>query len=228
MICVKCGNEIPDASSFCAQCGSSQNNSVPPKETVAHDFGDFFREYFRNPVKAITDRADQAHFLWGAAIFVVYLIMVFLFSVPGSVSRDVSLTAGTLLLHFIYLLSGAVRFATLIFVFWGLQHAFHFENKISLPATVSLTGLSFLPIVPFYLIGSLFSNVIHFYGIAEALDLALYAGVACILFAALSNVSREVLKNKVFFTVIIAVGSMPLIESLLNLLASRVYGLLFF
>ena len=84
MFCTKCGKEIADGSAYCPLCGQQFKVAAPtqPKATsnVGADIQSFFKDYFSNPVQAVSSRAKDSFWLWGLISFGAYILIHFFVS----------------------------------------------------------------------------------------------------------------------------------------------------
>jgi hypothetical protein len=160
MFCTKCGKEIADGSVFCPLCGQSTTAPVAaaPKapSEVGAQISSFVKDYFKNPMEAVTSRAKDNFWLFGlisigAYIFVRFLVLLISYS-NNYYDNAFSTAFGSFFID-------VLCFSVLIFAIFLFNGVFKL-NKLSLPSVVSLTGLALLPLLPVYLIELLFSLIL--------------------------------------------------------------------
>src|SRR5665648_560688 len=84
MFCTKCGKEIADGSVFCPLCGQPSNGPAAPAAKAPSELGanisSFFKDYFKNPIEAVSSRAKDSFWLFGLISICAYILVHFFVS----------------------------------------------------------------------------------------------------------------------------------------------------
>lgn len=145
MFCMKCGNEIPDNSQVCPNCGQPQNQGAaapaaapvvaPAASGTNFDVVGFLKDFIKNPVEACTSRAKSQFVALGGACVVLYLVICFIFDLINEIEAGhaicyffIDLVAIACMMGFIFIASPAFK-----------------VKKFDILSTVAWTGLAFFP-----------------------------------------------------------------------------------
>ena len=179
----------------------------------------FFKEYFKNPIKAVSERATHEFWLWGLISICIYLFLDFLISLIG-----IS-TLKSLGYDFGYFIGNIARFATLIFAYYLFQSVFKVRKK-SLTSIIAVIGLALLPLAPVYIIYTVFGTVFSNYSIFSGLITAVYIFAGIILYSELKESSEEKSGFHSLLVVLLSFVCMPVIGGIIDAIVNKLmYGL---
>ncbi|HOO61409.1 MAG TPA: hypothetical protein PKV44_03175 [Bacillota bacterium] len=147
MFCSQCGLQIPEGQTLCDNCRKAspdQSSAVVTATaassgmTCAFDLGDYFKDFFKDPIQAAGKRADTAHLLLGGIVLFLLAFQSFVFDLISGLEFGYAFGQ-----FFVYLLDLAV----IILVLFAFADAFGVQ-KLDFPGIVSLLGLAYmLPLV---------------------------------------------------------------------------------
>ena len=196
-----------------------QTNSTGQTSKSSSDIGSkigaFFKEYFKNPIAAVSSHAKQEFWLWGLVSICAYLLIQFLVSLVGTGSF---VGFG---IQFGYFIGNIARFATLVFAYYLFQGVFKLKKK-SLTSIIAAVGLAFLPILPVYLVGLIFDRIITFSSIQSGLMTAVYVVAGIILYSELKESSDDKDGVRSLLTIAVAIACMPIISGIIDAIVYRV------
>ncbi len=217
MFCTKCGKEIADGSAYCPLCGQQFTAAAPtqPKapSNIGADIQSFFKDYFSNPVQAVSSRAKDSFWLWGLISFGAYILIHFFVSFFSQNGLNGYMKGYVAQYAFGTLFIDLLCFAALVFGIFLFASVFKL-NKLSLPSTVALTGLAVLPLLPAYLIGLLFDKVIDGASLTNIFLTLVFLFAAILLYSQLREASHDVAGIRSIFVILIAVGCMLIIRNI--------------
>ncbi|MEI8198654.1 MAG: zinc ribbon domain-containing protein [Eubacteriales bacterium] len=174
----------------------------------------FLKEYFKNPIQAVSSRATHEFWLWGLISICAYLFLDFLISLIGISSiRGFGYDFG-------YLIGNIARFATLIFALYLFQSIFKVKKK-SLTSIIAVTGLALLPLVPVYIIYTAFAKVFSNYSIFTGFITAVYIFAGIILYSELKDSSDEKSGFHSLLVVILSFACMPVIGGIIDVIVNK-------
>lgn len=178
--------------------------------------GGFFKEYIKSPITAVAGHAKNEFWLWGLISISAYLLIKFFVSLVGVHSFS------GFGFQFGYLAGDIIRFATLIFAYFLFQTVFKVKKK-SLPSIISVVGLAFLPLLPLYLIGLVFTRVIAYSNILSGFMTVVYVVAGIILYSELKESSDDKSGMHSLLTVAVSMACMPLISGIIDAIVSNAY-----
>jgi len=223
---------VPEATVYSAAYAAAEPVTAPATETIytqpavteqkpktSGDIGArislFFKEYFKNPVQAVSSRATHEFWLWGLISICAYLFLDFLISLIGISSiRGLGYDFG-------YFLGNIARFATLIFAYYLFQSAFKVKKK-SLTSIVAVIGLALLPLAPIYIIYTAFGKVFSNYSIFSGLNTAVYILAGIILYSELKESSDEKSGFHSLLVVLLSFACMPIIGGIIDVIVNKI------
>lgn len=174
----------------------------------------FFKEYFKNPIQAVSSRATHEFWLWGLISICAYLFLDFLISLIGISSvRGFGYDFG-------YLIGNIARFATLIFALYLFQSVFKVKKK-SLTSIIAVTGLALLPLVPVYIVYTAFAKVFSNYSIFTGFITAVYILAGIILYSELKESSDEKSGFHSLLVVLLSFACMPVIGGIIDVIVNK-------
>lgn len=193
--------------------------SGPAASTASGNIGGFFKAFFKNPIEAVSDHAKDNFWLWGLIILGAYALLMFLISIKDSIGNYFLRSS---LLHFVYMFTDLIKFATLIFALFLFQGLFKMKKK-SLKSIIALTGLSFLPLIAADLLVTLFSNVAILNNLVSGLVTAAYLFAGILIFLDYKKTSDDQSGLKSLFLTICSFACMPIIASFFIGIANWIY-----
>ena len=223
----------PNASNGYAQSTQNASSSYTQfggagtKQQSSGDVGSqisgFFKEYFKNPIAAVSSRAADKYWLWGLVSIAAYLFVQFIISIIGTTSvfglgYNFGYSFGY---SFGHLLADIANFAAFIFVYFLFQSVFKVKKK-SLLSIVSVTGLAFLPILPVYLVDLAFTRIFSNGSIFSGLMTAVYIIAGIILFSELKESSDEKSGFHSLLTIAVAFACMPVIGGIIDVIVNKI------
>ncbi len=171
--------------------------------------GEFFKEYFKNPISAVSKHSRKEFWWWGLISIGAYLLLDFLVSLIGLSSiRSFLYDLG-------FFVSNIIRFATLVFAYFLFQGVFKLKKK-DLPSVIATVGLAFLPLLPFYIVGLIFNKFISYGSILSGLTTAAYVIAAIIMYSELKESSDDTSGTRSLLTIAVSFACMPLISGILD------------
>jgi len=198
---------------------AQQPNSTAQQPKSSSDIGSkigaFFKEYFKNPITAVSSHAKKEFWLWGLVSICAFLLIQFLISLVG---------IGSFMgfgYQFGYFVGNIARFATLIFAYYLFQGVFKLKKK-NLTSIIAVVGLAFLPILPVYLVGLIFDRIITFSSIQSGLMMAVYVVAGIILYSELKESSDDKDGVRSLLTIAVAIACMPVISGIIDAIVYRV------
>jgi len=205
---------------------SAPNSASGAKKQASGDTGAalsvFFKEYFKNPIAAVSERAKDEYWLWGLISMAGYAAVVFLVGLSGIFGRSPSGMVRYFLFEGGYLIADIVRFATLVFAYFLFQGVFKL-NKKSLPSVVAVTGLAFLPLLPVYIVGLVFDRILTYSSPLAGLNTAVYVFAGIILFDDLKKTSDDKEGTRSLLAIIISIACMPFAARIIEIIANHLY-----
>jgi len=175
----------------------------------------FFKEYFKDPIHAVSSRAKKEYWLWGLISIGAYLIIHFILSLFGIGSlRGFGYQFG-------YFIADIISFATLIFAYLLFQSVFKVKKK-SLLEIIAVTGLALLPIVPVYLIGFILDSAFAFSNILSGLLTAVFVFAGIIMFTELKDSSDDKTGFRSLLTIVVSLACMPMISGIIDFIIARI------
>jgi len=189
---------------------------------VGSQISGFFKEYFKNPIAAVSSHTTDKYWLWGLVSIAAYLFVQFIVTLLGNTTilgfgYNFGYSFGY---SFGHLIGDIARFATFILVYFLFQSVFKVKKK-SLLSIVSVTGLAFLPILPVYLVDLAFSRIFSNSSIFSGLMTAVYIIAGIILFSELKESSDEKTGYHSLLTIAVAFACMPVIGGIIDVIVSK-------
>lgn len=192
---------------------------------IGSKIGLFFKEYFKNPVQAVSSRATHEFWLWGLISICAYLFLNFLISLFGT---SYVLGFGYVLVSdFGDLIGNIARFATLIFTYYLFQSAFKVRKK-SLTSIIAVVGLALLPLAPVYIIYTAFGRIFSNYSIFTGLNTAVYILAGVILYTELKESSDEKSGFHSLLVVLLSFACMPVIGGIIDVIVNKILSALYY
>jgi hypothetical protein len=183
--------------------------SAAQSTSSGSSIGAFFKEYFKNPISAVSKHSKKEFWWWGLISISAYLLLDFLVSLVGVGSiRGFGYEFG-------YFISNIIRFATLIFAYFLFQGVFKLKKK-NLLSVIATVGLAFLPLLPFYLVGLIFDKIISYGSIISGLTTAAFVIAAIIMYSELKESSDDTSGTRSLLTIAISFACMPLISWIID------------
>jgi len=179
----------------------------------------FFKEYFKNPIQAVSSRATHEFWLWGLISICAYLFLNFLISLIG-ISTIIGFGY-----DFGYLIGNIAQFATLIFALYLFQSVFKVKKK-SLTSIIAVTGLALLPLVPVYIVYTAFAKVFSNYSIFTGFITAVYIMAGIIIYSELKESSDEKSGFHSLLVVLLSFVCMPVIGGIIDVIVEKILYLL--
>lgn len=177
--------------------------------------GAFFKEYFKDPIHAVSSRAKKEYWLWGLISIGSYLVIHFILSLFGiGLFRDFGYQFG-------YFIADIVGFATLIFAYLLFQSVFRVKKK-SLLEIIAVTGLALLPILPVYLVGFMLDSAFAFSNILSGLLTAVFVFAGIIMYTELKDSSDDKTGFRSLLTIVVSIACMPIISGLIDFVVARI------
>lgn len=210
---------VVPVSAAAAESSYTQFSATEQKPKASGDIGSkislFFKEYFKNPIQAVSSRATHEFWLWGLISICAYLFLDFLISLIGISSiRGFGYDFG-------YLIGNIARFATLIFALYLFQSVFKVKKK-SLTSIIAVTGLALLPLVPVYIVYTAFAKVFSNYSIFTGFITAVYILAGIILYSELKESSDEESGFHSLLVVILSFACMPVIGGIIDVIVNKI------
>lgn len=222
-VVVPAATVVVPVSAAAAESSYTQFSATEQKPKASGDIGSkislFFKEYFKNPIQAVSSRATHEFWLWGLISICAYLFLDFLISLIG-----ISSIRGfgyDFVYDFGYLIGNIARFATLIFALYLFQSVFKVKKK-SLTSIIAVTGLALLPLVPVYIVYTAFAKVFSNYSIFTGFITAVYILAGIILYSELKESSDEKSGFHSLLVVILSFACMPVIGGIIDVIVNKI------
>ena len=222
-VVVPAATVVAPVSAAAGESSYTQFSATEQKPKATGDTGAkislFFKEYFKNPIQAVSSRATHEFWLWGLISICAYLFLDFLISLIGISSlRGFGYDFG-------YLIGNIAQFATLIFALYLFQSVFKVKKK-SLTSIIAVTGLALLPLVPVYIVYTAFAKVFSNYSIFTGFITAVYIMAGIIIYSELKESSDEKSGFHSLLVVLLSFVCMPVIGGIIDVIVEKILYLL--